>query len=95
MKKQFLIAAAVAALMTCACSVEPVDIVDAQPEEGEITVLTAGFGFDEDKACESGHRVYVAGNQRLDHLAEGFAAVGVVPLMPITTNASAMAGAPS
>lgn len=48
MKKQFLIATAVAALMTCACSVEPVDIVDVQPEEGEITVLTAGFGFDED-----------------------------------------------
>ena len=43
MKKQFLFAAAVAALMTCACSVEPVDVMDVQPEEGEITVLTAGF----------------------------------------------------
>lgn len=44
MKKHFLFAAAAAALMTCACSVEPVDVVDVQPEEdGEITVLTAGF----------------------------------------------------
>ena len=44
MKKYALIAAAVAALMTCACSVEPVDIQDVQPEEeGEYTVLTAGF----------------------------------------------------
>ena len=49
MKKQFLIAAAVAALMTCACSVEPVDIVDVQPEEdGGYTVLTAGFAGDEE-----------------------------------------------
>ena len=47
MKKHFLFAAAAAALMTCACSVEPMDIVDVQPEE-EITVLTAGFaGSDE------------------------------------------------
>ena len=44
MKKHFLFAAAAAALMTCACSVEPLDVVDVQPEEkGEITVLTAGF----------------------------------------------------
>jgi hypothetical protein len=44
MKKPFLFTAAVAALMTCACSVDPVDSVDVQPrEEGEITVLTAGF----------------------------------------------------
>ena len=43
MKKHFLFAAALAALMTCACSVEPVDF-DVQPEEdGEFTVLTAGF----------------------------------------------------
>ncbi len=49
MKKHFLFAAAAAALMTCACSVEPVDTVDVQSEEeGEITVLTAGFaGSDE------------------------------------------------
>ena len=48
MKKHFLFAA-VAALVTCACSVEPVDIVDVQPEEeGEFTVLTAGFAGDED-----------------------------------------------
>ena len=48
MKKHLLIAAAVAALMTCACSVEPVDVVDVLPEEdGEITVLTAGFAGDE------------------------------------------------
>ena len=33
MKKHFLFAAAAAALMTCACSVEPVDTVDVQPEE--------------------------------------------------------------
>ena len=47
MKKQILFAAAVAALMTCACSVEPVDIVDVQPgEDGEYTVLTAGFAGD-------------------------------------------------
>ena len=45
MKQHFLFAAAVAALMTCACSVEPIDPV--QPEEdGEITVLTAGFAAD-------------------------------------------------
>ena len=44
MKKHFLFAAAAAALMTCACSVEPVDVVEVQPEEeGEITVLSAGF----------------------------------------------------
>ena len=50
MKKHFLFAAAVAALMTCACSVEPVDVVDVQPEEeGEITVLTAGFAGAEDE----------------------------------------------
>ena len=48
MKKHFLFAAAFAALMTCACSVEPMDVVDVQPEEeGEITVLTAGFAGDE------------------------------------------------
>ena len=48
MKKHFLFAAAVAALMTCACSVESVDVVDVLPEEdGEITVLTAGFAGDE------------------------------------------------
>ena len=49
MKKHFLFAA-VAALMTCACSVEPVDVVDVQPEEdGEFTVLTAGFAGAEDE----------------------------------------------
>lgn len=49
MKKHFLFTAAVAALLTCACSVEPVDVLDVQPEEdGEITVLTAGFASDED-----------------------------------------------
>ena len=48
MKKHFLIATAVAALLTCACSVEPVEVVDVQPEEDvEITVLTAGFADDE------------------------------------------------
>ena len=42
MKKHLLSAAAVAALMTCACSVEPIDPI--QPEEGgEHVVLTAGF----------------------------------------------------
>ena len=45
MKKQFLFAA-VAALMTCACSVEPIDSVLPE-EDGEITVLTAGFAGDE------------------------------------------------
>ena len=46
MKKHVLFAA-VAALMTCACSVEPTDPI--QPEEnGEITVLTAGFATAED-----------------------------------------------
>ena len=50
MKKHFLFPAAVAALLTCACSVEPVDVVDVQPEEeGEITVLTAGFAGAEDE----------------------------------------------
>ena len=50
MKKHFLFLAAVAALMTCACSVEPVDVVDVQPEEeGEFTVLTAGFAGAEDE----------------------------------------------
>ena len=45
MKKHFLFAA-VAALVTCACSVEPIDPV--QPEEdGEFTILTAGFAGDE------------------------------------------------
>ena len=49
MKKYAFFAAAVAALMTCACSVEPIDVTDAQPEEdGEITVLTAGFAGAED-----------------------------------------------
>ena len=50
MKKHFLFAAAIAALMTCACSVEPMNVVDVQPEEdGEITVLTAGFSTSETK----------------------------------------------
>ena len=50
MKKHFLFPAAVAALMTCACSVEPVDVVDVQPEEeGEFTVLTAGFAGAEEE----------------------------------------------
>ena len=50
MKKHFHFLAAVAALMTCACSVEPVDVVDVQPEEeGEFTVLTAGFAGAEDE----------------------------------------------
>lgn len=50
MKKHFHFLAAVAALMTCACSVEPVDVVDVQPEEeGEFTVLTAGFAGVEDE----------------------------------------------
>jgi thiol-disulfide isomerase/thioredoxin len=44
MKKHFLFTAVAAALMTCACSVEPMDIDDVQSnDEGEITVLTAGF----------------------------------------------------
>lgn len=46
MKKHFLFAAAFAALMTCACSVEPVDLVDVLPEDGETTVLIAGFAGD-------------------------------------------------
>ena len=47
MKKHFLFAAAVAALVTCACSVEPVEPI--QPEEdGVFTVLTAGFATDGD-----------------------------------------------
>ena len=42
MKKHLLSAAAVAALLTCACSVEPIDPI--QPEAGsEYVVLTAGF----------------------------------------------------
>ena len=50
MKKHSLFAAAVAALMTCACSVEPVDVVDVQSEEdGEFTVLTAGFAGAEEE----------------------------------------------
>lgn len=45
MKKHFLYAAALAALMTCACSVDPIDPV--QPEEGgEFVVLNAGFATD-------------------------------------------------
>ena len=48
MKKHFLFAAAFAALLTCACSVESVDVMDVRPEEdGEFTVLTAGFAVDE------------------------------------------------
>ena len=47
MSKHLLFAAAFAALITCACSVNPVDV---QPEEdGEITVLTAGFAGAEDE----------------------------------------------
>ena len=47
MKKHYLFAA-VAALVTCACSVEPVN--PARPEEdGEITILTAGFDGAEDE----------------------------------------------
>ena len=49
MRKQFLFATALAALMTCACSVDPVDIVDVQPEEVGYTILTAGFAGDEDE----------------------------------------------
>ena len=49
MKKYALYAAAVAALMTCACSVEPVDILDVRTEEEVITVLTAGFADAEDE----------------------------------------------
>ena len=50
MKKHFLFAAAVAALMTCACSVQPVEPVEPiQPEEdGEVVILTAGFTADGD-----------------------------------------------
>ena len=48
MKKHFLFAAALAALMTCACSVESVESVQPE-EEGEFTVLNAGFaGADEE-----------------------------------------------
>ena len=47
MKKHLLFAAAVAALMTCACSVESIDVQDVR-EEGELTVLTAGFASDPD-----------------------------------------------
>lgn len=44
MRKYLFFAAAVAALLTCACSVEPMDVVDVLPEEdGGLTVLTAGF----------------------------------------------------
>ena len=47
MKKHYLFAA-VAALVTCACRVEPVN--PARPEEdGEITILTAGFDGAEDE----------------------------------------------
>ena len=45
MKKHYLFAA-VAALVTCACSVEPIDPVQPE-EEGEFTILTAGFSGDE------------------------------------------------
>ena len=49
MKKQFISIAAVAALLTCACSVEPFDFQEVQPEEdGEVVVLTAGFAGAED-----------------------------------------------
>ena len=48
MKKQSLFAAALAALMTCACSVQPVESV--QPaEDGEYTVLSAGFASADDE----------------------------------------------
>ena len=47
MKKTAFFAAAVAALMTCACSIDTVDVVDVQPEE-ELTVLSAGFSGAED-----------------------------------------------
>ena len=48
MKKHFLFAAALAALMTCACSVEPKDFDVQSEEDGEFTVLTAGFASAED-----------------------------------------------
>ena len=48
MKKHFLFAAALAALMTCACSVEPMDFDVQSEEDGEFTVLTAGFASAED-----------------------------------------------
>ena len=48
MKKQFLFAAALAALMTCACSVEPMDFDVQSEEDGEFVVLTAGFSSAED-----------------------------------------------
>jgi len=48
MKKHFLFAVALAALMTCACSVESIDNQNVQSEEdGEFTVLTAGFAGEE------------------------------------------------
>ena len=47
MKKHFLFAAAVAVLMTCACSVESVDPVQSDDNDG-ITILTAGFAPAED-----------------------------------------------
>lgn len=47
MKKNTLLFAAFAAILTCSCNVEqPVDV--QSEEEGEITVLTAGFSGDED-----------------------------------------------
>ena len=48
MKKHFLFAAALAALMTCACSVDSVESVQPQ-EDGEYTVLSAGFAGADDE----------------------------------------------
>ena len=49
MRNHFLFAAALATLMTCACSVEPADVADVRPEEDGYTILTAGFAGDEDE----------------------------------------------
>ena len=50
MKKYSLALAAVAALLTLSCSVNPVDVADVQPgEDGEITVLTATFAGADDE----------------------------------------------
>ena len=63
MKKLYLFAA-VAALMTCACSVEPIDPVQPE-EEGEFTILTAGFAGDETRTVrqEDGKVFWSPGDQ--------------------------------
>ena len=64
MKKHFLFAA-LAALVTCACSVEPIDPV--QPEEdGEFAILTAGFAGDETRTVrQEDGKVYWSANDEI------------------------------